>query len=83
MFMLNGRNYTHCDNDFTSISEKRCSAVDYCLISHDSLSWFKRFNVSNVTDTLRNIGIGNTIASNIPDHSVLTWVIGVQFEHWK
>ena len=36
MSMLNGLNYT--DNDFTSMSIKGCSVVDYCLISHDSLS---------------------------------------------
>ena len=39
--MLNGR---HCTkNDFTSISRKGCSVVDYCIVSHDQLSDFQDF----------------------------------------
>ena len=36
--ILNGRNYN--TNDFTSVSVKGLSVVDYCLISHESLSVF-------------------------------------------
>ena len=33
MCMLNGRNCVN--NDFTSISTKGCSVVDFCIVSHD------------------------------------------------
>ena len=34
MFMLNGRNYTN--NDFTFVSNRGKSVVDYCVMSQDS-----------------------------------------------
>ena len=37
--LLNGRNFTH--NDFTSISAKGSSVVDYCIVSQDDLSLFQ------------------------------------------
>lgn len=35
--MLNGRCECSCNN-FTSVSSKRCSVVDYCITSHFDLS---------------------------------------------
>ena len=47
MCVLNGRNYTH--NDFTSISVKGSSVVDYCIVHQDNLELFSDFNVITVT----------------------------------
>lgn len=76
MCMLNGRNFIH--NDFTSVTVKGCSVVDYCLVSHDALLSFIDFNVTHVSDILNRIGVDSSVASNIPDHSVLSWKIDVQ-----
>ena len=77
MCILNGRNYV--TNDFTSISTKGCSVVDYCLLSHDNLSLFSDFSVVRAVDAVNlcnNIcGIAPT---GIPDHSLITWCINFE-----
>jgi len=75
MCMLNGRNFVQ--NDFTSVSTKGCSVVDYCLLSHDNLQIFTDFKVTHVSDVLNSIGISNATARNVPDHSILTWNVGI------
>ena len=44
--MLSGRNYIQ--NDFTSVSSKGCSVVDYCIASHDQLNDFQHFTCNVV-----------------------------------
>ena len=68
--LLNGRNFTH--NDFTSISAKGSSVVDYCIVSQDDLSLFSEFMVVRVIDLISDIGSVSSVApAAIPDHSVL------------
>ena len=68
--LLNGRNFKH--NDFTSISTKGTSVVDYCIVSQDDLPLFSEFAVVRVTDLISELGPVGTIAPTaIPDHSVL------------
>ena len=72
--MLNGRNFTH--NDFTSVSSKGSAVVDYCIVSHSSLTAFKQFRVLRATELVgRAITEWGLSPSSIPDHSPLTWVI--------
>ena len=74
--ILNGRNELR--NDFTSISTKGCSVVDYCLVSHDALSNFSSFSVTRATDLINQCNdVSGVATSGIPDHSVLTWKISV------
>ena len=61
MCILNGRNSVR--NEFTSISVKGCSVVDYFITPYDSLNYLTVFTVTRTTD------------SNIPDHSLLSWNI--------
>lgn len=51
MCMLNGRN--NVCNDFTSISSKGNSVVDYCFVSHDKLALFEKFNVKRVSRLMK------------------------------
>ena len=69
--ILNGRNFKH--NDFTSISTKESSAVDYCIVNQDDLSlFFSEFNIVRVTDLISEIGpISTVVPTGIPGHSVL------------
>ena len=48
--VLNGRNSVK--NDFTSISVKGCSVVDYCITPYDSLNYFTDFTVTRTTDLI-------------------------------
>lgn len=74
--LLNGRNFVH--NDYTSVSAKGSSVVDYCIVNQDTLSLFSHFNVTRVTDLISQIGDIRAIASSsISDHSVLIWNIQV------
>ena len=75
MCMLNGGNYI-C-NDFTSISTKGHSVVDYCLVSHDNLQHCTDFDTVHVADMLDVFGIGTCISKNIPDHSVICWKVNI------
>ena len=49
--MLSGRNYIQ--NDFTSVSSKGCSVVDYCIISHDQLNDFQYFKVVRASELIK------------------------------
>ena len=78
--MLNGRNFIH--NDFTSVSSKGSAVVDYCVVSHDSLSTFKQFTVIRATELVNRAIVERGLSpSSIPDHSPLTWVIECMGDH--
>ena len=48
--ILNGRNSDR--NDFTSISVKGCSVVDYCITPYDIFNYFTDFTVTRTTDLI-------------------------------
>ena len=76
MCILNGRNFI--SNDFTSISSKGCSVVDYCLVSYDQLISFEKFTVIRAAELINRSGHVSVLApSGIPDHSALSWRIHV------
>ena len=73
--MLNGRNCIK--NDFTSVSGKECSVVDYCIASHDQLSNFQDFKVVRASE-LNNqccISVSDFAPASIPYQSCLLWDI--------
>ncbi|XP_053403285.1 uncharacterized protein LOC128558364 [Mercenaria mercenaria] len=72
MCMLNGRNFTK--NDFTSISSKGSSVVDYCIIPHEKLDIFSEISMLRVMDVINNINNVPALANtSLPDHSILSW----------
>lgn len=74
MCMLNGRN--SINNDFTSVSTKGLSVVDYCFTNHADFSFFKEFSVIRTADLINQAhNIDILAATNIPDHSFLRWQI--------
>lgn len=74
MCMLNGRNCVQ--NDYTSVSVKGSSVVDYCITTHDNLCNFSNFSVTLTSDLINTAGNLSILApTSIPDHSLLTWQI--------
>jgi hypothetical protein len=71
MCCLNGRNDDVTDN-FTCVSTKGKSVVDYCLVPYDEFNSFSKFEVSLVQDLIAKFNV--PIQSAIPDHSMLSWV---------
>ncbi|XP_052256259.1 uncharacterized protein LOC127861632 isoform X1 [Dreissena polymorpha] len=75
--MLNGRNTVH--NDYTSISVKGQSVVDYCIVPYENLSLYSQFYVHTVVDVMNSIELQDSIAPTcVPDHSILTWVMEIE-----
>ncbi|KAK6191131.1 hypothetical protein SNE40_002872 [Patella caerulea] len=69
MCMLNGR--VGAENDFTCISIKGKSVVDYVFVPHEQLSVYTDFKVKTVTDIINEHNLAVPITT--PDHSVLQW----------
>ena len=73
--ILNGRNDDE-SNDFTCITSRGHSVVDYCIVSQDDVSLFSEFKVTRATETINLVGHESILASAaFPDHSVLSWKI--------
>jgi len=69
--MLNGR--VGNNNDFTRVSSKGQSVVDYCIVSYENLHLFQDFKVVRATDLITKTGLNMTglDVRSIPDHSLL------------
>ena len=75
--ILNGRNSLH--NDFTYISTRGTSVVDYCIVPYEKLTVFDNFEViraQHLTDNIFNVG--EYEPKHIPDHSLLCWTFSTQ-----
>ena len=74
MCMLNGR--SDASNEFTSVSAKGSSVVDYCVVSHDDLYKITDFKITLTSDVINKADIVHSlIPTCIPDHSLLSWNI--------
>jgi hypothetical protein len=51
--VLNGRNFVK--NDFTSVSVKGCSVVDWCIIQQEYLQMFTEFSVIRSTELMSRV----------------------------
>jgi hypothetical protein len=71
--MLNGR--VGNSNDFTCVSTKGKSVVDYVVVPHEQLPMFTDFGVHRVTDVINSCGIQPPEC--LPDHSLLEFVIKI------
>ena len=72
MCILNGRITPHFNN-YTCISTKGRSVVDYFLTSHMSIKFCKQFSVHKVDDLIAKFNLQGLISNRCkpPDHSVL------------
>ncbi|CAG2255049.1 unnamed protein product [Mytilus edulis] len=77
--ILNGRNSLH--NDYTFISTRGSSVVDYCVLPYEQLKSFSDFTVRRTTELIKNIGMVDKfdLRRIVPDHSILTWSMSLNF----
>ena len=76
--MLNGRGSG--ENDFTYISSRGCSIIDYCFVLRDDFKSFSNFMVHSMNKLIKMLNFKDN--QGISDHSVLTWNLnfdGVKF----
>ena len=79
MCMLNGRFDQNFDN-FTSVSVRGSSVVDYCIVTHDDLSMFHDFRGTSPVDLITAItDLRQAASSGVPDHALLSWKIATDF----
>ena len=73
--ILNGRNFIN--NDFTCISTKGCSVVDYCIVPYEYLNLCSDFSVVRANDLVTAAGydISGVDLKLIPDHSMIKWKV--------
>ncbi|CAG2252849.1 unnamed protein product [Mytilus edulis] len=71
--ILNGRNFVN--NDYTCVSTKGCSVVDYCIVPYDYLHLFSNFAVIRANDlvTLAGYDLSGVDLKLISDHSLIKW----------
>ena len=68
-------------NDFTSISSKGTSVVDYIAVPHENIGDCSLFNVKTVSDIISENRLESMVSSTCkaPDHSLLTLKYNVGF----
>ena len=71
--VINGRVNPENDN-FTFLSSRGRSCVDYMVVPHDCLSYVKNFKVDLASDLVNRYGALRYVdqSSKVPDHSMLT-----------
>ena len=71
--IVNGRNSV--SDDFTFVSTRGCSVVDYCLTPYESLLRVSNFEVIRASQLVQNANILGQVDMSyaIPDHSFLKW----------
>ena len=75
--IVNGRN--SIANDFTFVSTRGCSVVDYCLTAYETLSRFSNFRVLRANQLVQESNILGQVdtAQTVPDHSFLQWSVSL------
>lgn len=76
MCMVNGR-VGH--NDFTHVSHRGRSVVDYVCVPYEQLSSVSEFQVHLMSDLVNLLDCRGV--TKVPDHSVLTWAITSGIKH--
>ena len=71
MCILNGRCGDVKDNQYTHISKKGKSVVDYVWVPYEQLHYWESFQVLTVSDIIDTYNMH--IPASQPDHSVLVW----------
>ncbi|CAG2217548.1 unnamed protein product [Mytilus edulis] len=77
--ILNGRNTLL--NDYTYVSTRGLSVVDYCVVPYEMLDIFNKFKVTRTSLIIEQICANGKfdLQKIIPDHSLLTWEITLKF----
>ncbi|CAC5411253.1 unnamed protein product [Mytilus coruscus] len=77
--VLNGRYPIH--DDFTYVSTKGSTVVDYCVVPYESLCHYKNFKFTRASVLCnKSAQPGSFSLNHIPDHSVLCWEFETNFD---
>ena len=73
--MLSGRH--NIGNNFTCISTRGRSVIDYCIVQHDQIEHFSQMNVMTMNDLLQQTFLPGVVdpSQSVPDYSLLCWQI--------
>jgi hypothetical protein len=71
--LVNGRKG---EDNFTCISSKGRSVVDFCIVSEDDLDLISEFQVKTMSDC-EDLDCANSVPLRVPDHSILLWSLRV------
>ena len=77
--VLNGRGSGK--NDYTFVSNRGCSVVDYAIVPHSLMPECNSFEVIRARELFTDagcMGVIDPISGNLPDHSFLKWSINKQ-----
>lgn len=79
--VLNGRQDVCIQDDFTSVSTKGLSVVDYCMVPYEALPLYNDFKVYRSRQLFEDAGcVGYVDPTHIlPDHSLLCWDVTFPF----
>ena len=77
--IVNGRNSVK--DDFTYVSTRGSSVVDYCLVPYENLKSISNFSVKRASTLATETGAIGQVdpVSKIPDHSFLQWTFSLDF----
>ncbi len=75
--VLNGRQGICAKDDFTSVSTKGLSVVDFCIVPHENLDIYSEFKVHRAREMMQEHNCVPEVdpSKSIPDHSLLSWSI--------
>lgn len=79
--VLNGRTE---NDDFTCVSQKGLSVVDFAIVPHDIIDMYSNFYVlraRQLFEDARCVGCYDLTKAVIPDHSVLRWYFKMSSAH--
>ncbi|VDH92415.1 Hypothetical predicted protein [Mytilus galloprovincialis] len=71
--ILNGRNTKR--NNYTYVSTRGSSVVDYCIVPYENVCRFTDFEVSTMSELMQNYNLFDSVDQCVskPDHSLLAW----------
>ena len=71
MCVLNGR---FNQDNFTCVSHKGRSVVDYICVLHDQFNMYNNFNVKTITELIDQLNLSELVSvlSRPPDHAIIS-----------
>ena len=73
MCVLNGRVSAE-NNNYTFVSPRGKSVIDYIITDHHSLPYCKKFNIEQCSDIIQEFNLSSLLSDSckIPDHAILS-----------
>ena len=76
MARVNGRSCPLADN-FTCVSHKGTSVMDYFVVAHETFEQVKNFDVKSITDVVHDLQLMDIAEGRLSEHAILLMSIFV------